>query len=170
VGTAVDAIIGIGSNLGQRLVQLRSAVTALATLGAIRARSAVYETAPVGGPPQPDYLNAAVWLRTELTPLGLLDELTAMEARAGRLRAEAQRNQARTLDLDMLLLGDRGQSVLVLPELVVPHPRLHERAFALRPALDLNSELNHPALGVSLGMLLAAIPPGEQTLRKVGWL
>lgn len=166
----VDAIIGIGSNLGQRLVQLRSAVAALSALGTVRARSAVYESAPMGGPPQPDYLNAAVWLRTDLLPLALLGELTATEVRAGRIREPEQRNHARTLDLDLLLLGERGQTVLVLPELVVPHPRLHERAFALRPALDLDSELYHPALGLSLSTLLAAIPPGEQTLRKVGWL
>lgn len=166
----MDAIIGLGSNLGQRLQQLRTAVTALAALGTVRARSAVYETTPVGQPTQPDYLNAAVWLRTELGPMALLAALNDLQTRAGRPRDPAQRSSSRTLDLDMLLLGEHGQSVLVLPGLVVPHPHLHERACALRPALDLDAGLQHPALGVSLGTLLATIPAGEQTLRKVGWL
>jgi hypothetical protein len=74
----MDAVIGLGSNLGPRLEHLRTAVEALAALGVIRARSAIYETAPVGGPPQPEYLNAAIWLRTDLSPLSLLTELWSM--------------------------------------------------------------------------------------------
>jgi 2-amino-4-hydroxy-6-hydroxymethyldihydropteridine diphosphokinase len=163
----MDAVIGLGSNLGPRLEHLRAAVAELAKLGTVRARSAVYQTAPVGGPPQPEFLNAAVWLRTGLTPLSLLSQLWSLELRAGRVRDPAERNAARPLDLDILLLGDHGEEVLVLPELVVPHPRLHERAFALRPVLDLDPELQHPALGVPLSALLAEMPV---PLQRVGWL
>lgn len=166
----MDAIIGLGSNLGDRIENLRTAVGALGALGTVRVRSAVYETAPVGGPPQPDYLNAALWLATDMEPLALLDKLSAVERDAGRVRDPGVRNEARTLDLDLLLLGDHGEVVLVLPELVVPHPRFHERAFALRPVLDLDPTLNHPALGVSLGALLAELPPDELAMRPVGWL
>jgi len=166
----MEAVIGLGSNLGPRLTHLRTAVTALGTLGYLRARSAIYETAPVGGPPQPEYLNAAVWLSTDLQPLALLAELGLLERRAGRVRDPAVRNVARTLDLDVLLLGGHGEVVLVLPELIVPHPRLHERAFALRPVLDLDPSLQHPALGVPLGTLLAELLPAAQLLRTVGWL
>ena len=162
----MDAVIGLGSNLGPRLAHLREAVAALAKLGTVRARSALYETAPVGGPPQPDYLNAALWLSTGLVPLALLAELGLLERRAGRIRGV--RNEPRTLDLDILLLGSQGEVVLVLPELVVPHPRLHERAFALRPVLDLDPSLHHPALGVTLSALLAELP--ASALRPVGWL
>ena len=166
----MDAVIGLGSNLGPRLEHLRTAVTALATLGTIRARSALYETAPVGGPPQPDYLNAAIWLSTRLPPLALLAELEALERHAGRVRDPAVRNEPRTLDLDILLLGSRGEVVLVLPNLVVPHPRMHERSFALRPVLDLDPSLHHPALGVTLSALLAELPAPAAALRPVGWL
>ena len=166
----MDAVIGLGSNLGPRIEYLRSAVEALGTLGTVRARSAVYATAPVGGPPQPDYLNAALWLCTDLEPLELLDQLASLERSAGRVRDPAVRNEARTLDLDLLLLGDHGEVVLVLPELVVPHPRFHQRAFALRPVLDLDPTLNHPALGLSLGALLAELPAEAQAMRPVGWL
>lgn len=166
----MDAVIGLGSNLGPRIEHLRAAAEALGALGTVRARSAVYATAPVGGPPQPDYLNAALWLCTDLQPLELLGQLSSLERHAGRVRDPATRNEARTLDLDLLLLGDHGEVVLVLPELVVPHPRFHERAFALRPVLDLDPTLNHPALGVSLGALLAELPAEAQAVRPVGWL
>ena len=166
----MDAIIGLGSNLGDRIEHLRAAVGALGALGTVRVRSAVYETAPVGGPPQPDYLNAAVWLATDMEPLALLDRLAEVEREAGRVRDPAVRNEARTLDLDLLLLGDHGEVVLVLPKLVVPHPRFHERAFALRPVLDLDPTLHHPALGVSLEALLAEQPLDALALRPVGWL
>ncbi len=166
----MDAVIGLGSNLGPRLDHLRIAVAALATVGTVRARSALYETTPVGGPPQPDYLNAAIWLSTRLPPLALLAELMTIERRAGRVRDPAVRNEARTLDLDILLLGSQGEVVLVRPELVVPHPRLHERPFALRPVLDLDPTLHHPALGVTLSALLAELLVPASALRQVGWL
>ena len=86
------------------------------------------------------------------------------------MRDPAVRNEPRTLDLDILLLGSRGEVVLVLPNLVVPHPRMHERSFALRPVLDLDPSLHHPALGVTLSALLAELPAPAAALRPVGWL
>ena len=168
----MDAFIGLGSNLGDPLAQLYAAGRALGRLGPIRQRSAVYQTAPVGGPPQPDYLNAALWLSVPLEPHALLAELQRIERDAGRVRDPAQRNAARVLDLDVLLLGLGGDRVLVSADLVVPHPRLHLRAFALRPLLDLLPELVHPALGVPLRELLRALPAteGAPPPRPVGWL
>jgi len=165
----MDAVIGLGSNLGDRLRHLRQAATELMHIGRVKARSAVYETDPVGGPPQPRYLNAALWLATELLPDALLQVLHSIEGHAGRFRSGA-RDQPRTLDLDMLLLGKRGEVVVVTSELVVPHPRLHQRAFALRPVLDLAPELVHPALGVPLSDLLASLPGLDHQTQPIGWL
>ncbi len=165
----MDAVIGLGSNLGDRLRFLREAATELMQVGRICARSAVYETDPVGGPPQPRYLNAALWLVTELLPDRLLHVLQRIEAHAGRYRC-GERNQPRTLDLDMLMLGSQGELVMVTEALVVPHPRLHERAFALRPVLDLEPSLVHPALGVPLSDLLASLPSEDLQTQPIGWL
>lgn len=97
----------------------------------MRARSRVYETAPVGGPAQPDYLNAAVRIDWAGEPLDLLDRLQAIEQELGRVRTVA--NGPRTIDLDVLWIEGL---TLDHPRLVVPHPRLHERPFALAPLLD----------------------------------
>lgn len=151
----MHAYIGLGSNLGDRLGTLGRAAARLAELGALLRRSAIYETAPLG-PPQPDYLNAALLLDTALSPTALLAALLGIEADQGRRREPAQRYGPRTLDLDVLLLGEGGQLVLRdpgPPPLLVPHPRLHERAFALWPLCDLDRSLRHPVLGAPLQAL-----------------
>ena len=128
------AFLGLGSNLGDRLGHLRRAVASLPDVVAV---SPVYETDPVGGPEgQGPYLNAVVELDTELAPRRLLQLAGRLEAEAGRVRAE--RFGPRTLDVDVLLVGD-----LVVDEedLVVPHPRLWERRFVLVPLADLAPEL-----------------------------
>ncbi len=128
----LDVVVGLGSNLGDRLAHLRDACTSIASAYELVARSAVYETAPVG-PAQPDYLNAAVRLRTDGTLEDLLTALLAIEASHGRVRTKENRWGPRTLDLDILwALGVTYES----PRLTVPHPRLHERAFALLPLHD----------------------------------
>ena len=129
------AYLGLGSNLGDRLAHLQAAVDGLArTPGlAVVAVSPVYETAPVGGPPQDDYLNAVVALDTDLTPHDLLRIAQGLEAAEHRVRRE--RWGPRTLDVDVLLVGDE---VVDDPDLVVPHPRLTERAFVLVPLADLD--------------------------------
>lgn len=131
------AYLGIGSNLGDRLAHLQAAVDVLAGAPEITvvAVSPVYETEPVGGPPQDDYLNAVVAVDTTLSPHGLLDAAHGAEAAEHRVRAE--RWGPRTLDVDVLLVGDEQVHD---PDLEVPHPRLTERAFVLVPLADLAPE------------------------------
>ena len=132
-----EAFVGLGSNLGDRRARIEAAFDALAALPQTRLleRSSLYESAPLdagGG----DYLNAVARLRTRLVPLALLRELQAIEAEAGRERPYP--NAPRSLDLDLLLHGER---VVVSESLVLPHPRLHQRAFVVLPLLELAPEL-----------------------------
>jgi 2-amino-4-hydroxy-6-hydroxymethyldihydropteridine diphosphokinase len=148
------ACVGLGSNLGDRAGQLARALEALrATPGVARLEaSRLYETEPVG-PPQGRYLNAAARLETTLGPRSLLARLLAIERAAGRVRG-TERNAPRTLDLDLLLYGDL---CLEEPDLVLPHPRLHQRAFVLEPLCELAPELLHPVLGATIGALAARV-------------
>jgi 2-amino-4-hydroxy-6-hydroxymethyldihydropteridine diphosphokinase len=134
---AVSAWIGLGANLGDRQATLRTALSAMGALPDTRVQrvSSLYGSAPVeaGGP---DYLNAVVQLSTSLAPQALLAQLQAIERAGGRERP--YRNAPRTLDLDILLYGDQ---VIDTPNLMVPHPRLHERAFVLHPLAELAPEL-----------------------------
>lgn len=158
----LDVVVGLGTNLGDREATLRSAVEALRSLseGDVVV-SALYETAPVG-PPQPHYLNAAVRLRTWLAPEALLDALLDVERSHGRIRRE--RWGPRTLDLDVLFALEDGAPLEHRSErLVVPHPHLEERSFALAPLLDVMPEL----LG-RLGPVLSALGAPDPSPRK-GW-
>jgi 2-amino-4-hydroxy-6-hydroxymethyldihydropteridine diphosphokinase len=129
----VRAYLGIGSNLGDRLAHLQSAVDGLAAADGVTvvAVSAVYETDPVG-PDQPDYLNAVVAADTTLSPRRLLEIGQRLEAEAHRVRGE--RWGPRTLDVDVVLFGDEQ---IDEPDLVVPHPRWQDRDFVLAPLVDL---------------------------------
>jgi 2-amino-4-hydroxy-6-hydroxymethyldihydropteridine diphosphokinase len=134
----IRAYLGLGSNLGDRAVHLQSAVDGLAAHPQVRlaAVSPVYETEPVGGPPQPDYLNAVVALDTDLDARALLELAKSLEAAAGRV--DGERWAPRTLDIDVLMVGDERVEEA---DLVVPHPRIHQRAFVLAPLADLNPDL-----------------------------
>jgi 2-amino-4-hydroxy-6-hydroxymethyldihydropteridine diphosphokinase len=126
--------LGIGSNLGDRRARLEEAVRGIPD---VRAVSSVYETTPIGGPPgQGDYLNAVVELDTELSPRQLLETAKGLEQAAGRKRG--QRWGPRTLDVDVLLVGDLSVDE---PDLVVPHPRMWQRRFVLVPLSELAPEL-----------------------------
>ena len=141
--TAERVFIGLGANLGDAGAALTQALQELAALPGTRmvARSPLYRSAPVDAT-GPDFVNAVAELSTDLEPLPLLHALQAIERQHGRQRP--YRNAPRTLDLDLLLYGQR---VLNEPTLTVPHPRLHQRAFVLLPLLDLAPDLRHPLLG-----------------------
>lgn len=149
-----DAYVSIGTNLGDRDAHLALALRRLAELpdSELVAVSPVFETDPVGPPPQGPFLNAVARLRTRLAPRALLEALLAIEQEAGRVRGE--RNAARTLDLDLLLHGDR---VLAEPGLILPHPRLAERPFVLEPLAALAPALVHPTLGEPIATLAARL-------------
>jgi len=133
------AYVGVGSNLGDREATIRAAISALSGVVAV---SELRETEPVGVTEQPAFLNGAVALETELSPRQLLAALLAIERELGRERRE--RWGPRTIDLDLLLYG--GETVDE-PGLTVPHPRLHERRFALEPLVELDPELLIPGRG-----------------------
>jgi 2-amino-4-hydroxy-6-hydroxymethyldihydropteridine diphosphokinase len=144
-------VVGLGANLGDRLATLKSAVLALTEHGKVVALSDLYQTAAVG-PPQPDYLNAAVLLESTLAPQQLLAALLEIERRHGRERRE--RWGARTLDLDLLF-----SPALVLREasLTLPHSELCRRAFALAPLLDVLPDAREPVSGALYADLFAAV-------------
>ena len=148
--------VGLGANIGDPALTLRAAVDQLRLIGNNFERSRVYAANPIGGPPQPTFLNAAVAFDATLLPTELLSLLHTIENRYGRHRAAEIRWGPRTLDLDILLIGPLGDTIVDTPALIVPHPRLHERAFALAPLVELDSRLVHPQLGRSLRSLLAA--------------
>lgn len=138
---ATDAYIGLGSNLANPASQLARAVTALADLpqSTLVAQSPFYASRPVGPQDQPDFVNGAVWLKTGLSPLALLDQLQAIEQAHGRERKWHW--GPRTLDLDLLLYGN---DVIEQERLTVPHRELAKRDFVLQPLLDLNPHLALP--------------------------
>jgi len=130
------AFLGLGSNLGERLENLRRAVTLLGERGLSVLRSSrVYESDPVGGPPQPDYLNAVIEVETDGSARELLDACLGAEREMGRERTE--RWGPRVIDLDVLTFGEER---IDEPGLEIPHPRMHERAFALVPLLELDTD------------------------------
>jgi len=149
--------LALGSNLGDRLANLEAAIARLAPAVAVTARSRVYETAPMYVTDQPAFLNMAVRGETGLAPGSLLAHLKAVEAELGR-RSGGVRFGPREVDLDILLYGD---AVLATPALEVPHPRMVERAFVLRPLADVAAQLRHPVLGRSIAALLAEAPGAE---------
>lgn len=148
-------VIGLGANLGDRLGTLGSAVLALAGAGSVLRLSSIYETQAVG-PPQPDYLNAAVLLGSKLPPLELLRVLLTIERDHGRERRE--RWGPRTLDLDLLYSPSVS---LNDPALTLPHPELHRRAFALVPLLDVLPDAREERSGVGYATLLDALGRGS---------
>jgi len=148
--------IGIGSNEGDRLANISQAVQRLGSIPGIRViqMATIYETQPVGGPPQPEFLNTVVELDTALSPHELLRLVKTLEQQLGRLAA-AQRWGPRRIDLDILVYDDQ---VIQEPQLVIPHAQLHTRRFVLEPLAQLAPELIHPVLGQTIAELLAHLP------------
>lgn len=148
--TAVKTFVGLGANLGEPEAQVRRAITALQALPDTRllATSSLYRSAPVGVGEQPDFINAVTAIETGLSARALLDELLAIEARFGRRRDFP--GAPRTLDLDLLLYGDR---VIAEPGLVVPHPHMHQRAFVLAPLAEIAPDAVVPGKGAVAALL-----------------
>jgi len=172
------AYIGMGGNLASRAgapeATLAAAALRLESLGRVVRRSSLYSTAPVGFAAQPRFVNAVVALETELAPLELLNGLLAIEKEFGRDRAAGFANGPRTLDLDILLLGDLE---IRSPELLIPHPRLAQRAFVLTPLNDIAPSVVVPGCGKTVGQLMVSQSgldaPGESDavmrIESEGW-
>ena len=144
------AVLALGSNLGDSQDILRGGADAIAGIAGVRvtAVSPVYETVPVGGPPQPDYLNAVLLVATSLPSRALLGRLNEIEAAFDRVRVV--RWGPRTLDIDIITVaGERSDD----PELTLPHPRAHERAFVLAPWHDVDSDAVLPGYGAVAALL-----------------
>jgi len=160
--TGAEAFVGLGANIGEPETQVLRAIEALAKLPGTRvvAASSLYRSAPVGVEAQPDFVNAVARIETSLSARALLEELLAAEERFGRTRAFP--GAPRTLDLDLLLYGDH---VIAEPGLVVPHPRMHERAFVLAPLAEVAPEVAIPGKGRALALLAKL---GNQKILKIG--
>jgi 2-amino-4-hydroxy-6-hydroxymethyldihydropteridine diphosphokinase len=153
-----DAFVGLGSNLAGPADQVIAGADALAAIADTRlvARSPLYGSAPMGPADQPDYVNAVAWLRTDLAPHALLEELQRIEATTGRDRS-GERWGPRTLDLDLLLYDDvrcRDQ------RLTLPHPGIAERAFVLVPLADIGPDVTLPGYNEPVGRLATRIDRG----------
>jgi 2-amino-4-hydroxy-6-hydroxymethyldihydropteridine diphosphokinase len=159
------AYIALGSNLGDRAQTLAAASDCLGRHGRIAARSSLYETEPVGYHHQPAFLNAVLALETQLEPLPLLHALLAIERELGRDRNQSVPNGPRTLDLDLLLLGD---AIVAGEELTLPHPALAQRRFVLVPLAEIAPDLRHPQSNQTMAELLALLPDeGENGISAV---
>ena len=156
---ALIAYLGLGSNVGDRAANLRAGLDGLAARGvAVEAVSSAYETEPVGEvTDQPDFLNAAARVRTELDPVALLDACKAIEIERGR-ELDAPRHSPRPLDVDLLLVGGLE---LRTERLTLPHPEIATRRFVLEPLLELDPGLEMPD-GTRLADTLASLPPGQR--------
>lgn len=149
------ACLCLGSNRGDRAAAIERALAALAAAGvAVRRRSALYETEPVGMSPQRWFLNCLVEVETELMPLALLRALKRIERELGRRPASGPEPAARAIDIDIILYG---QHVMRTPELTLPHPRLAERRFVLEPLRELSPDWRHPLTRQSAADMLAAL-------------
>ena len=152
--------LSLGSNLGDREKNINAAIEQLRSLGTLKAVSSHYETAPQGGLSRSWYINCVARLDTTLSPQELLDNIHAIEQNLGRVRAE--RFGPRTIDIDILMYDDE---ILNEPDLTIPHPRLHERAFVMIPLLEIAPSLTHPILKRNLFELLTLLPP--QSVQKI---
>lgn len=170
VNNRSTAYLGMGTNLGDRLDHLRTALHQLIDDDRVNLSDAasVYETSPVGGPPgQSNYLNTVVKITTSLDAPSLLRHILGVEQSMGRVRQEI--NGPRNIDIDLILMDGL---VLDTPTLSLPHPRFHQRSFVLTPLAELAPDLPHPVLKQSVRELLIELPSGDEVVNRFappGW-
>lgn len=145
--------LALGTNLGDRAANLKQAISSLTPQLDVKAKSSVYETPPWGFEDQPKFLNQVIRAKTYLEPESLLRHLKRLEVALGR--KESFLNGPRLIDIDILFYDDL---VLDTPSLVIPHPRLHERAFVLLPLMDIAPDLVHPVQKKTIRDLAASSP------------
>jgi len=155
------AYLSLGSNLGDRAANLRTAIAELGKAGSLRAVSTFYETQPVDLVEQPWFLNCVVSIETEKTPRELLRLALSVEEAMGRLRV--RKKGPRKIDIDVVLMG---KCVVDEPGLQIPHPAMHRRRFVLAPLAEIAPGARHPVLGKTARELLANLEPG-QSVRPV---
>jgi 2-amino-4-hydroxy-6-hydroxymethyldihydropteridine diphosphokinase len=156
--------LSLGSNVGDRAANLKAAIEKLGQVGDVESVSSFYETEPVETSPQPWFLNCAVKLDTEKMPRQLIASILSLEQEMGRQRRQPK--APRTIDIDILLFGN---SVIELPSLTVPHPRMHERRFVLEPLTEIAPDVRHPVFKRTIRELRDALPVG-QLVKKAGGL
>ena len=159
-----EAFIGLGSNLGDSVQNLRAAVDMMEEFAVDVLPSPVYRTAPQGFRNQPPFYNAVCRVSTRLTPFELMAQLLGIEAALGRRRVF--RNAPRLLDMDILLYN---RLVLKSPPLVVPHPRMAERLFVLRPLADIAPRLKHPECGIRVTEMLRRLSKQADVMERLEW-
>jgi 2-amino-4-hydroxy-6-hydroxymethyldihydropteridine diphosphokinase len=152
------AYLSLGSNLGERTAQLREAIRKLSSLGTVTNCSSFYQTEPVEFTKQSEFLNCAVELETTLSPEQILDAILQIERDMGRDRSAQPPKGPRTIDIDLLLAGD---TVINSPELVLPHPAMHQRRFVLEPLAEIAPGASHPLLRHTIQELAESLPPGQ---------
>ena len=152
--------LSLGSNLGDREANLRNAIERLRGVGNPIAISSFYETEPIDVVLQPWFLNCAVKLDTEKMPRQLITAILSLEQDMGRQRK--QQKAPRTIDIDILLFGS---SIIDIPSLTIPHPRMHERRFVLEPLAEIAPDARHPVFKRTIRELREALPAG-QTVKK----
>ena len=156
----VTVYLGLGSNLGERQYNLDRALEFLSHRLRVEKVSSVYDTEPIGNTEQPRFLNLVCQIATSLEPIGLLTLVKGVETKMGRLPHTS--NKPRPIDIDILFYGDQ---IVETPQLIIPHPRLTERAFVLIPLAEIAPDLVHPVSGKTIRELLQGLTETQGVLR-----